>query len=196
MSTPDKPETPAHEIMAQQFQAKLGKQGSNIVRKVGDKFIANSKRDRTTRARGSASADVAMATREMQKAASPKNAAKHAKATSSVATVTGKEVQAKGGSGVASKGSALTSGAVKAVGQSSAVTSGAMQIASIDNSRNMDAMRRKFATANSLIDGVGAVSGVAYGAYSESQGVAEHIAEKEKIVGKIGSTSLSSPIKF
>jgi hypothetical protein len=164
MSKPDKPEVPAHEIIAQQHQIVMGGKGDGIVKKVGDSFVSNNKRDRVTGKRSKASADVAVATRNAQKGRRG-NVSKQVKAVSSIASSSSMVKTSSGSEGVMRKGQKLSGGARSAVSQSQQVTQGAMGIANIENSRNMDTMRRKFKKANSTVDMIGAAAGAGMGKY-------------------------------
>lgn len=160
MSKPDKPKTPESEKIVQRFQAKMGREGTQLATKVGSKFVANINRDRKTRGKGTSAADVAVAQKRANAQvrgnpiATINNASKGSAATA-------KSMVAASSSGVMERTQRQAAGNNSALNISSSVTRAGLHMARDQSRRGIDKMQREFQRANELVDLAGAMAGTA-----------------------------------
>ena len=155
-----KPKTPESEKIATRFQSAMGREGTQLVSRVGDKFVSNVKRDRQTSVRSAASADVAVA----QRAANQKAGAditKVVKTASGVSSVTAANMVAAETTAVTDTASRKQNSNASAMDFSGKLTGNLLRIGRQESARSIDKMNREFARANQLVDIVG-LAGAAY----------------------------------
>lgn len=169
MSKPDKPETPEAEKITTRFQTKLGKKGTAIASRVGDKFVSSVNRDHKTRANGVASADVAVAQRRANAKTNGNTTRIIENASTGVTSGSKSMVRAQAG-GVSEKAKRQSAGGRSALLASSNVTRAGLHISNIETHRGLDKMQREFRRANEVVNLAGAAAGAAAAGSAGSSG--------------------------
>ncbi len=161
MSTPDKPKTPESEKIMTRFQAAMGKEGTQLARRVGDRFVSNINKDKRTRGQGRASADTAKA-RRIADRKSGSDITRIVKNASKASSATAQGMLRSDATALSDLARRKAAGNRSAVNDANSVTGATVKHSVMQTDRDLRHMHQKFDKVNGFIDLAGAVgSGMA-----------------------------------